>query len=403
MRTIGRMLRVGLTGGIGSGKSTVARRLSSLGAHVADADALAREVVEPGSQGLVGIVDRFGRGVLSRDGSLDRRALGAKVFSDVDARRDLEAITHPLIAARTAEIAALTPAEGIFVHDVPLLVEKAMGVAYHLVIVVHAAEQTRVDRLREHRGMTEEDARARIDAQATEAQRRAAADVWLENEGTAEELEAAVDTLWQGRLAPFAAHLAEGTPAPRGHDLHLVDADDAWAPAAERLLARMRAALGDRVVTADHIGSTAVPMTAKPVIDLQIGVDRPADFDDPEVMAALAEAGYPRVDSVMEDRSKEGDAPWPKRLHVGSDPGQPVHLHLREVGSPGWRWALLVRNWLRSEPQARRRYLDLKVDLAERGLTVAEYAAAKEPWFDSIHPEVQAWARDTGWSPITAS
>lgn len=195
------MLRIGLTGGIGSGKSTVAARLAEHGAVVADADRLAREVVLPGEPALAEIAERFGPEVLAADGSLDRAALGAVVFAGDEARRDLEAITHPRIAERTAAVAATVPPDGVFVHDVPLLVELGMGGAYDLVLVVLAATETRVARLVADRGMSEEDARARIAAQATDAERRAVADVVLDNDGTADQLRDQVDRLWRARLA----------------------------------------------------------------------------------------------------------------------------------------------------------------------------------------------------------
>jgi dephospho-CoA kinase len=191
---------VGLTGGAGAGKSTVAARLRVLGAVVIDADALAREVLEPGSDGLAEVVKAFGDGVLHPDGSLDRAALAAVVFADPERRRRLEAITHPRIAGRTSELLADAPADAVVVHDIPLLVEKAMAPAYDLVVVVDAPEEERVRRL-VRRGLPEDDARARIAAQATRADRKAVADVWLENNGSADELRAAVDALWKDRLA----------------------------------------------------------------------------------------------------------------------------------------------------------------------------------------------------------
>jgi dephospho-CoA kinase len=194
------VLRVGLTGGAGAGKSTVAARLRELGAVVIDADALAREVLEPGSDGLAEVVKAFGDGVLHADGSLDRAALAAVVFADPERRRELESITHPRIAARTSELLAAAPADAVVVHDVPLLVEKAMAATYHLVVVVDAPEGERVRRL-VRRGLPEQDARARIAAQATRAERKAVADVWLENDGSADDLRAAVDALWEERLA----------------------------------------------------------------------------------------------------------------------------------------------------------------------------------------------------------
>jgi dephospho-CoA kinase len=194
------VLRVGLTGGAGAGKSTVAARLRELGAVVIDADALAREVLEPGSDGLAEVVKAFGDGVLHDDGSLDRAALAAVVFADPERRRELESITHPRIAARTSELLAAAPADAVVVHDVPLLVEKAMAAAYDLVVVVDAPEGERVRRL-VRRGLPEQDARARIAAQATRAERKAVADVWLESDGSADDLRAAVDALWEERLA----------------------------------------------------------------------------------------------------------------------------------------------------------------------------------------------------------
>ena len=152
------MLRVGLTGGIGSGKSTVSAQLTSLGAVVIDADAVAREVVEPGTPALGAIADRFGPEVLTSDGVLDRPALGRLVFGDAAALRDLEAITHPAIWARTSELMAAVPPGRVMVHDMPLLVEKQMAADYHLVVVVGVGEAIRVRRLVDLRGMTEKDA-----------------------------------------------------------------------------------------------------------------------------------------------------------------------------------------------------------------------------------------------------
>ncbi|HWM02188.1 MAG TPA: dephospho-CoA kinase, partial [Actinophytocola sp.] len=175
------MLRVGLTGGIGSGKSTVAGRLSEHGAVVIDADRIAREVVEPGTAGLAELVEAFGDDVLTPDGALDRAALARRVFADDAARARLNGIVHPRIGERTAELMAAAPSEAIVVHDVPLLVENKLGPAYHLVLVVDAPVETRVARVLRDRGMSEQDARARVAAQADEPARRAAADVWLDN------------------------------------------------------------------------------------------------------------------------------------------------------------------------------------------------------------------------------
>jgi dephospho-CoA kinase len=196
------MLFVGLTGGIGSGKSSVAARLAELGAVVIDSDRLAREVVEPGTDGYDAVVERFGDKVLSPGGAIDRAALAAEIFGDAAARKDLEAIIHPRVRARTAEIAQSAPPGSVVVNDVPLLIEAGLSSAYNMVIVVLASEDTRIARLTTGRGMAESEARARIAAQATDEQRRAAADVVIVNDGTLDELRAEVDRVWREELHP---------------------------------------------------------------------------------------------------------------------------------------------------------------------------------------------------------
>jgi dephospho-CoA kinase len=195
------VLRIGLTGGIGSGKSTVSGLLAARGARIVDADRIAREVVEPGTPGLAAVVAEFGPGVLTADGALDRPALAAVVFADPGARARLDGIVHPLVRARAAELVAAAPADAVVVQDVPLLVETGQAASYDLVVVVEADLTARVERLAQ-RGLAEEDARARIAAQATDEQRRAVADVVLDNSGTLEELEAQVDCFWSERVSP---------------------------------------------------------------------------------------------------------------------------------------------------------------------------------------------------------
>ena len=396
------MLRVGLSGGIGSGKSTVAQRLSERGAVVIDSDRLAREVVAPGSEGLAAIADRFGDGVLEEDGSLNRAALGAIVFADEGARRDLEQLTHPRIAARTAELVAAAPPDAVVVHDVPLLVEKHLGAGYHLVVVVGADERTRLRRLMEGRGMTEDDVRSRMAAQATDEQRHAAADVWLDNAGSRDDLRCAVDELWEGRLVPFEHNVRPGIRSRRPHQLQLVPHDPAWAAQAQRLLERLRLALGELAVTADHVGSTAVPgIVAKDVLDLQVGVPSLDAVDAPEVLDRLRAAGFPRVEGVDSDLDRGSDGTWPKRLHGNADPARVTHVHVREVGGPGWRWALMFRDWLRATPAAREEYAAEKQRIAATGVGASGYADAKEPWFDAVHDRAERWARETGWEPAS--
>jgi dephospho-CoA kinase len=207
------MLLIGLTGGIAAGKSTASNWLRAAGAQVIDADLIAREVVEPGSPGLAAIRDHFGPGVIKEDGSLDRAALGGIVFADEQARKALEQITHPLIGRRTEECIAAAPVDGITVYDMPLLVEGGLTARYHLVMVVSAPQQIRVDRMVRDRGMTAEAARARMAAQATDQARRAAADIWLENDDSPRELEERLATVWRERLAPFNENLLSGRPA----------------------------------------------------------------------------------------------------------------------------------------------------------------------------------------------
>jgi dephospho-CoA kinase len=193
-------VQIGLTGGIGSGKSTAAARFAELGALVIDADALAREVVEPGTDGLAAVVAEFGGQVLDGDGRLDRPALARLVFGDEAARGRLNAIVHPRVRARAAELIAAAPPGTVVVQDVPLLVETGQAGAYDLVVVVEAPAERRVQRLAADRGMSAEEVRARMGSQATDEQRRAVADVVLVNDGTRDDLRAKVDALWAERV-----------------------------------------------------------------------------------------------------------------------------------------------------------------------------------------------------------
>jgi len=197
------VLRIGLTGGIGAGKSVVASLLAGHGAVVVDADAIAREVVEPGSRGFDAVVAEFGPQVRGGDGRLDRARLASIVFADEAARRRLNAIVHPLVAARTAELLSVAAPEAVVVHDVPLLVENGLAGHYDLVLVVEAPVAARLGRLAE-RGMAPEEARARMAAQASDADRRAVADVLIRNDGTLDDLAAQVDAVWRGRIGPLA-------------------------------------------------------------------------------------------------------------------------------------------------------------------------------------------------------
>jgi dephospho-CoA kinase len=211
------MLKVGLTGGIGAGKSEVSRLLDGFGAVIVDADKIAREVVAPGTPGLAAVVEEFGEEILAPDGSLDRPKLGSVVFGDTDRLAALNAIIHPLVGERSAELerqaadaekaeAAEAPGAGptreggggaVIVHDVPLLAENGLAPLYDLVLVVDAAPGTQLDRLVQQRGMTEGDARARMTAQATREERLALADIVIRNDGSRDELEARVREVWE--------------------------------------------------------------------------------------------------------------------------------------------------------------------------------------------------------------
>jgi dephospho-CoA kinase len=195
-------VKVGLTGGIGSGKSEVARLLAARGALVIDADALAREALAPGTPGLADVVEEFGRDVLRPDGTLDRARLGAVVFADAQRRAALEAIVHPYVGRRSHELMAAAPADAVVVYDVPLLVENGLQDDYDVVVIVEAQVGTRLQRLRDHRGMTADEARERMAAQASDEARRAVADVVIDNDGALADLVPQVDSLLTRLRAP---------------------------------------------------------------------------------------------------------------------------------------------------------------------------------------------------------
>ena len=199
---------VGLTGGVGSGKSTVSALLSAHGAVVIDADAIAREVVEPGTAGYDAVVARFGRGVVAADATLDRAAIAAIVFADEIARKDLNAIVHPLVGKRSAEVMVAVSKDAIVVYDVPLLVEGGLASGFDCVVVVEADPGTRLARLAD-RGLPEQEARARMAVQASDEQRRAVAHEVISNDGSRESLAEQVSALWQ-RLVARRGAVADG-------------------------------------------------------------------------------------------------------------------------------------------------------------------------------------------------
>ncbi|UFU04626.1 dephospho-CoA kinase [Ruania suaedae] len=400
------MLSVGLTGGIGAGKSTVTRMLEARGAVVIDADLLAREVLAPGTPGLDEVFATFGEAVRAGDGSLDRAALARVVFGDEDARQRLNAIVHPRVRSAAAEREATLGPGAVVVHDIPLLVENDLAADHHLVIVVGAPQRVRLERLGA-RGMPAEDARARMAAQADDTERRRVADVWIDNGGAQDETERQVAELWVHRIDTYAHNLQMAALAERPVGATPVPdpgGPRSWAAQAAVLGERIRRAGGPHILTVEHIGSTAVPaLEAKDVLDLQVGV---ADLATAHALAGrLTDAGFPPVPGEWSDRPEAGAddeaSAWTKLLHANADPGRHVNAHVRVADGPGWRYALLFRDWLRAVPSEREEYARLKRSLAARTATTGAYAEAKEPWFDRAWPRMQAWAQATGWHPPT--
>lgn len=395
-------ITVAVTGGIGAGKSTVSGLLAARGAVVVDSDRLAREVVAVGTPGLSAVADQFGDEVLTRDGALDRPALAEIVFSDPSARKRLEAITHPLVRARFAELRAAAPQGSVVVNDIPLLTTLEAAGSFNLVLGVAAPEAVRIRRLLD-RGLSPVDAKARIESQMGDAERRLLCDRWIDNGGSPAAVRKQVDFQWS-RLVEYAANVDAGRVAARGGPV-LVPYDPAWPAAAARLTARIRHAVGS--CRLDHIGSTAIEdFPAKEVIDLQLGI---SDGTDAVRLAALLTgAGFPLFPELLQDTPEPGGpdsadpAAWRKTVHGNADPGRAVNVHVRTLGSPGWVWALRFRDWLRADDDARADYLEAKRSLGSASAadrSTAGYAAAKEKFFAAANFRSRAWADRIGWQP----
>lgn len=417
------MLRVGLSGGIGSGKSTVSRLLAQRGAMVVDADLIAREVLDPGTPGLAAVVERFGPGVRGADGALDRAALGAIVFADPAARADLEAITHPLIADTARARMDAAPAGTVVVHDVPLLVEGGLGPAYHLVLIVEAGLELRLARLHD-RGVARADALARMSHQATDEERAAVADLIVTNHGGLADLADQVDRIWDGRLVPYNENLCAGIPVAEVSATALVGADLAWPRQAVRVVRRIRwclerAGWGQHLRGIDHVGVTAVtgwatgagPGTA---LDVQIRVSSLAEADAPGFAEAMRTAGY-----VCDEAGSDGpvagltnagmtnagmtDPPddWSQRRYHGMDPGRVVRVSVRRHDSASSRTTLLLRDWSRHHLVA-----DAAPGTPDRVMPDAETLDPRTLETGTLEPatldpaildRAMAWAESVGW------
>jgi dephospho-CoA kinase len=400
------MLRIGLTGGIGAGKSTVSAAFSECGGIIVDGDVIAREVVQPGTEGLAALVEAFGPDILLDSGALNRPALAAKAFPDDAQRARLNAIVHPLVARRRAEILASVVEDAVVVEDIPLLVETGLAPTFPLVVVVYSDAETRVKRLVESRGMPEADARARIAAQATDEQRRAIADVLLDNSGTPSELVEQARDLWYDRILPLAHNIRTRQWVSASH--RLVPADPQWPAQARRIINRLKVSCGSQALRIDHIGSTAVAgMDAKDVIDIQITVPSLQVADN--LLDALADAGFPRIGRITSDTARpdarstvaefdhtNDPSLWHKRIHSAADPGRPANIHVRVAGWPGQQFALLFVDWLAANPGVQADYLAAKRAAQAHG---ENYADAKEPWFLDAYRRAWEWADTTGWRP----
>lgn len=392
---VGAMLLIGVTGGIGSGKSTLAAMLSERGGALIDADALAREVVAPGSDALAEIVANFGPRVLQSDASLDRSALAQIVFSDGAALQVLESITHPRIRSLFEQRLTTLPSDTVVIHEVPLLAEKSLDDQYHLVIGVTVSAAVREERLLA-RGMRRDDIAQRLSYQATDEERAHHCDVLVANDDSLGQLSRAVDRLWFDRIVPFAANLASGTAAARDLEVRLVPSRPDWRESADRLIRRLRRHIG-AAQSITHIGSTAVPgLPAKDIIDLQVSVPDLAEVNAADFLAA-GFAWHPTIDRDTPRPSDPDPSAWRKRFFQSCDPGRPVNVHVRQSGSPGERFARLFPAWLAADGAARQEYAALKESLALQGLTTGEYADAKEPWLSAHEARMLAWAESAGW------
>jgi dephospho-CoA kinase len=301
-------------------------------------------------------------------------------------------------------LVAVAPGDAVVVHDVPLLVETGMAARFPLVIVVHADAAVRLRRLVEQRGMAEGSAAARIAAQATDEQRHAVADVWLDNSGTRESTVAAVDRLWVHQLLPFEANLRHHRRARRPSVPIVAAPDPRWPQQAQRVIARLASVADRRARRIDHIGSTAVPgLDARDVLDIQVVVE---DLTVAEQLADdLLAAGLIRLTGPCWDTARDGTT-RDKAYATNADPARHINCHLRPADSPAWREAVLLRDWLRAHPAGAREYATLKHRLAAQAgdgvedYAVEVYAKAKAPFVSHALDLAEQWAARTGWQVL---
>ncbi|MHA7144378.1 dephospho-CoA kinase [Arthrobacter sp. TmT3-37] len=324
------MLRIGLTGGIAAGKSVVARRLAELGAVVVDADLLARAAVEPGSEGLAEIVAAFGTGLLTPDGALDRPALGRLVFADDGARERLNTIVHPRVRAGAARLIDGAPAGAVVVEDIPLLVETGQASRFHLVVVVDAPDELRLQRMVDQRGMRREDAEQRMEAQVSRTDRLREADAVLTNDRGLADLLAATDTLWHQRILPFRNTLDAGAHEPGAN----VQPAEAGLPGTSglgrRIAAKLRAALpasSAASIVESRRGAARHPPddVSAAAVSVLPGVGE--EFD--AVSGAIAAAGFPRVGAAAPP-----GAGGPFATHRWADPATDVTVVVTAPPAP---------------------------------------------------------------------
>lgn len=311
-------LLLGLTGGIGAGKSTVAALFRSRGAGVVDADAIAREVVEPGEPALAALAAEFGDGVLTEDGALDRAALASLAFADAERTAALNAIMHPAIGERTAAKLTALGDHDVVVHDVPLLVENGMTGRYHLSVLVDVPADIRLARLTTTRGLDAEDARRRIRAQADDDARYLACDVLLDNSTSPEELEARFAQLWNERIDPFRRNRADGVPAP----FRQIPSDEASTPAQEAAGARLLARI-DHAATAAGLRVSGTVQPGPDHVRIELTAQGPAPAAGSPQPAArlprvLADVGFAPVRGA-EDRFANTDPGRPAIVTLGED------------------------------------------------------------------------------------